>query len=122
MRWYWQLYIFLILGGSLLQMLRKILTDTGGPSSRYGALIVALVIIVMMVAHWQQRALGKAWMWKILFGVLSLGAVVMLFFAIYLLITGVLFAGGLLLSGAIGLLPALYQLYHYAFRADTVWQ
>lgn len=102
-------------------MLRKIFTDTGGPASRYAAVIVAAAIIACMIANAKQMPLGKRWMWQLLLGLLALGAVVMLLFAFSLLTTGVYFSAALLLTAAVALLPALYQMYQYSFRSTSIW-
>ena len=56
MPWTWKLYCALGIAGGLAQMLRKVLTDTGGPSSRYAALVGAVVLTAVLVAKFRGPA------------------------------------------------------------------
>ena len=120
-KWYWKAYFVLILALGYGQLARKILTDTGGFSSRYAAAIIATLLVCVLIARFKNQAIGKRWLWIGVFSALSLGATLMLLFGIYLLVTGVMFSAALLLIGALVLLPALQQLYEYGFRSDKLW-
>ena len=122
MKWYWQIYCALLLFFGYGQMMRKILTDTGGFSSRYSAAIIATVVVIMLIAQAKQRGVGKVWIWQSLFYLLSATAVISLLFAIYLAATAVWLAAGLLFVGAVALTPTLHQLYQYSFKSSQLWQ
>jgi len=122
LKWYWQVYCGLIFVLGYGQMLRKILTDTGGFSSRYLAAIIVTLIIVMLVAQSKDKALGRSWFWQTLFIILALTAITSLLFAIYLAINSVWISTGLLLTAAVALTPALVQLYSYGFKSQSLWE
>lgn len=121
MSWYWRLYAALLLSAGFGQMLHKLLTDTGGFSSRYGAAIVAIVLVIMMIARSKEIALGKPWPWQVFLFGLGLTCFTALGFAIYLLLIGVFLPAALLGLAILLLLPALQQLYLYAFRSPAIW-
>lgn len=121
MKWYWKVYLLLLLLLGYGQMLRKILSDTGGFSSRYGAAIVVTIIIFVLMAKLRRVALGKLWMWKTLFVALAIGCAVMALFSVYLGIAGVFLPAGLLIAGAVLLLPALRELFLYSYRSPSIW-
>lgn len=119
--WQWKLYCGLLILAAFVQMFRKMLTDTGGPSSRYGAVVLAVVIVSVLIARANRTALGKVWMWQSLFVVLALGFCIALGFGVYLGITGVYFSSLLLALGATLLAPAIHQLFYYAWRSPQLW-
>ncbi|PCI77452.1 MAG: hypothetical protein COB20_08060 [SAR86 cluster bacterium] len=121
MKWYWQLYSLLLLLLGFGQMIRKLISDTGGFSSRYAAALVAVIIVLALVAKSKELHLGKVWMWKSLFLILGIGSVAMALFGFYLGFTGVYFPASLLCGAAIVLMPALQELYVYSYESPDIW-
>ena len=117
-----KLYSVFILIAGFVQMFRKMLTDTGGPPSRYGAVVVAVVIVFVLIAKANEQAIGKAWMWKSLFLALMLATLVMLAFGLYLGTSGVYVSAVLLAGGALVLAPALSEIFIYAYRSPQLWR
>ncbi|MEQ9006410.1 MAG: hypothetical protein RLP12_00895 [Ekhidna sp.] len=120
-KWYWLSYFVLILVVGYGQMLRKILTDTGGFSSRYSAALVATGIVFILIAKARGIPLWRAWLWKVVFILLTLLCILGLVFSIYLAVIGVYFSAVLLICGAILLAPALLQIYMYSYRSPEIW-
>lgn len=119
--WSWKLYCALLLLAGFIQMFRKMLTDTGGPSSRYAAVVVAAVIVSVLIAKANRQAMGKVWMWQSLFVVLAIGFCAMLGFGVYLGLSGVYFSAALLALGAALLAPAASEIFVYAYRSPQLW-
>ena len=121
MKWFWQAYCGLILFLGYGQLARKLLSDTGGFSSRYSGAIIVTILVVMLIAQSNGRAIAKKWVWQGLFVVLSATAGISFAFALYLGATGVWVSAGLLLVAALGMLPALLKLYQYSFKSPQLW-
>ena len=121
MKWPWKLYCALLIAGGLTQMLRKVLTDTGGPSSRYAAVLFTAIVVAGLVAQSRERALGPRWFWQVGSAALVVGWLTMVAFALYLLAIEVDFAAGLLGLGAAPTPPGIAQLWIYAWRSPAVW-
>ena len=122
LKWYWKLYCALLLLAGFVQMFRKMLTDTGGPSSRYGAVVVAAVIVSVLIAKANNQAMGKVWMWQSLFVVLAISFCVMLGFGVYLGVSGIYISSALLALGAALIAPAAMELFTYAYRSPHLWR
>lgn len=120
--WQWLCYIALLFLLSSGQLLRKLLTDTGGPPSRYGGLFVVVLILLFVSAWLNQRALGKQWQWKVLFVLLELLVIAGIGFSVFLAFAGVYQSAALLAIGAVLLLPALYALFQYIYRSPGIWK
>lgn len=121
MKWYWQVYAGLILSTGYGQMLRKLLTDTGGFSSRYGAATVATILVVILIAKARHAPLWRAWPWQVFFALLCLGGLVAGGFGVYLSFKGVYLTALLLGLTLLLLLPAYHPVYVYAFRSPGIW-
>lgn len=119
--WQWLFYIALLFLLSSGQLLRKMLTDTGGPPSRYSGLFVVVLILLFISAWINQRALGKQWHWKVLFVLLELLVAAGIGFSVFLAIAGVHQSAALLAIGTGLLLPALYALFQYIYRSPDIW-
>lgn len=102
-------------------MARKILTDTGGFSSRYSAAIIATLVVLALIAKARGIPLWKSWPWQVLYILLAITCILGVLFSVYLTVTGVYISAALLLSGAILLVPALQQLYQYSYRSPELW-
>jgi presenilin-like A22 family membrane protease len=111
--WQWLCYIALLFLLSSGQLLRKLLTDTGGPPSRYGGLFVEVLILLFTSAWLNQRALGKQWHWKVLLELLVIAGIG---FSVFLAFAAVYQSASLLAIGAVLLLPALSALFQYIYR------
>lgn len=121
MKWYWRLYLLLLLLAGYGQMLRKIITDTGGFSSRYSAAIVATLLVMALLAKFRGLPTLKRWFWQTLTIVLGLACAVGGLFVVYLILIGVYYSAGLLTLAVLLLLPAAQQVYRYAFKSPSVW-
>lgn len=121
MTWAWRIYCGLLLAGGVVQMLRKVLTDTGGPSSRYAALASAVALTAVLAAKARGRALSQRWIWQVLSVALVAGWLVMLSFAIYLATIAVQVGAGLLGLGAVLALPGVQQVWVYGWRSSEIW-
>lgn len=121
MKWYWQLYFLLLLVLGYGQMLRKIISDTGGFSSRYAGAIVVTVIVLGLIAKSRELALGKSWMWKTLFVALVISSAAMAMFGLFLGVTGVYLSAAYLCLGAVVLVPAMRELHVYSYRSPDTW-
>ncbi|PCJ27100.1 MAG: hypothetical protein COA96_04075 [SAR86 cluster bacterium] len=102
-------------------MLRKILSEAGGASSTYSGAIVATILVFVLVAKFREVAFGKQWIWKGVFMAFSFSCTVMIAFSAYLGFTAVFLPAGMLLVGAVALLPALKELYIYSFKSPAIW-
>ena len=122
MKWYWLLYCALILAAGYGQMLRKLLTDTGGFSSRYSAALVATGIVLVLIAKFRGTALWHAWLWRMVFILLTLTCLLGILFAAYLLTVEAYFSAALLVLAAILLAPALHQIYKYSYASPEIWE
>lgn len=121
LKWYWKLYSVLLLLAGFIQMFRKMLTDTGGPSSRYAAVVIAAVIVSVLIAKANHQAMGKVWMWQSLFVVLAIGFCAMLGFGVYLGLSGITISAALLGLGAALIAPAISEIFIYAYRSPQLW-
>lgn len=121
MTWAWRIYCGLLLAGGVVQMLRKVTTDTGGPSSRYAALASAVALTAVLAAKARGRALGQRWIWQVLSVALVAGWLVMVSFAVYLATIAVPIGAGLLGLGAALALPGVQQMWIYGWRSPEVW-
>ena len=120
--WPWLCYIGLLFMLSSGQLLRKLLTDTGGPPSRYGGLFAVVLILVFVSAWVNQRPLGKQWHWKIVLFLLGFLVAVGLGFTAMLLVNGIFQSAAFLGVGMGLLLPALYALFQYVYRSPGIWK
>lgn len=118
---YWKSYLVLLLLLGYGQLLRKLITDTGGPASRYSAAIVATLIVCALIAKSRNMALGSNLIWKAVFSILTLSCALAMLFALYLGISGVYLSAGLLMLAGLVLIPALQQLYLYSFKSPDIW-
>lgn len=115
------MYLVLLIALGYGQLLRKVITDTGGASSRYSAAIIATILVLALIAKSRELALGKVWMWKVLFFILAIAGVIMPLFAVYLGFSGVYYSAGLLCAATVVLIPALQELYAYSYKSPGIW-
>jgi hypothetical protein len=59
MKGYLKLYFVLLLALGYGQLLRKVVTDTGGFSSKYGAAIIATILVFAPIGKSRELAVGK---------------------------------------------------------------
>ena len=118
---FWIFYFAVLLFLSAGQLARKLLTDTGGFSSRYAALITVAVLIVVAVAHHRQVAIRPRVIWKIICVLLGLTAFGTFFLGGFILFAGAILPASVLLVGAALLLPSVILVYDYAYRQDELW-
>jgi hypothetical protein len=120
MKWYLKLYLVLLLALGYCQLLRKVVTDTGGFSSKYGVAIIATMLDFALDAESRELAVRRIWMWKTLFVVLAIASVTILVFGAYLGFSSYYLSASPLCVGAIVLFPALQELYAHAQRSPNI--
>ena len=119
-----RLYVSLLLLSGAAQLVHKALTETGGFSSRYLPLIVAVVLATGFIGHIRQRPLLKAWCWKVVFGVSVLASACIVAGLLYFILTA---AGSMYLVAGIAffvlvlVIPAQVAIYRYAYKSRGVW-
>ena len=69
-RYGWWLYYLLLWTVALAQCLRKIMQDSGGVGARYGPLLAALALSLLVYRLHQGRPLAWRWSWLALLGLL----------------------------------------------------
>ena len=120
-RWVAPIYGGLIIAIGLGQMMRKVLTDTGGFGSRYTIVLLGGLITTALVARSRERGLGSPWLWRVLFGFLSLILVALLGFGATLAVGRSWPTAGLCLGGAALLTPGWAGLWDYGFESPDLW-
>jgi len=120
----WWLYVVTTLGLGYGQMIRKIMSDTGGIASRFGPPAAATIVAVGIAAMLYRQPLLRRWLWKGVFSLLVVASVGAVFLGAYLLlIEGVTSWNVALLFGlAIYAVPCEIQLHRYAFGTTIPWQ
>ena len=124
MKYIWSIYVGLLLVLGLGRMVQKIITETGGFGSRYGPVILAIIIALGVLGYVFQRPIARNWVWKVVFWLLVIAGVGMLVLAVYLLLSvgrGSYDVAGLLLGLLVVLLPGQWQLFGYAYRSSPLW-
>lgn len=117
----WRLYCAFLLMAGYGQMLRKLISDTGGPISQFAPPLLATFLVVGIAAHLNTRAVFNQWFWKLLFGFLAVGSAGVLLLAIYFAFSqGMALAWqALTLLTVLSLFPALLLLRRYAFYSPA---
>ena len=124
MKHLWSIYAGLLLVLGFGRMVQKIITDTGGIGSRYGPVLVAMIIALGVLGYVFQRPIARNWVWKGVFWLLAIASVGMGGVAVYLLFSvgpGSYNVVGLLMGLLVVLLPGQWQLFGYAYRSSSLW-
>lgn len=119
--WMVWVYCVVLVAGGLAQMLRKVLTDTGGFGSRYAALLLAVLVSIGVLARVRRRALGSPWIWRALLGLLGLVVLALMGFSIQGVLDQSWSLVGLCLGGVALLAPAGIWLWDYSYRSEDLW-
>ena len=123
-RWLWLLYIMAILAVGVGRSIEKVITNTGGLTSRYGPGFAAIIIAIGIIGLAWQLRIGRAWMWASVC-VLGCGASLGLLVLEVIIILGsgaplrihAMIIGGVALS-----VPGLAGLFTYAFMSRRMWR
>jgi hypothetical protein len=107
---------------ALLQLMQKVLSSTGGFASRYGPLLVMLILVIGYLGQFRRIAILRRWVWQFCFLLIVLLTSCALFFVAYSMISGVGAMGPILMMLAVIILtlPAQVTLYHY-IKNDNIW-
>lgn len=119
------LYFALLLCVAFTQLVSKVLTETGGFTSRYSAFFAIGLLFAAHVGNRYNKALLYRWCWLSIFWILSVTDAVAILFAAYLLIvngTEALLNAGVLCAVAVLLIPGLWQLYRYVWVNASIWK
>ena len=114
-RWVAPLYGGVIVALGLGQMIRKVVSDTGGFGSRYALVLLGAVVTIGLVARSRGIRLGSPWLWRVVLLVALVGLGVML------AVEGSRVMAGLCLGGAALLAPGWAGLWDYGFRSPALW-
>ena len=110
------LYFALLLCLAFAQLVSKVLTETGGFTSRYSAFFAIGLIFAALLSRW---------CWLSIFWFLIITDAVAILFTAYLLIvngTGALLNAGVLCAVAVLFIPGLWQLYRYVWVNASIWK
>ncbi len=115
-------YMVTLLVPALLQLVQKVLSSTGGFASRYGPLLVMLILVVGYLGQFRRIAILRRWVWQFCFVLIVLLTSCALLFVAYSMIGGTAAMGSVLmmLAAIILTLPAQVSLYHYS-KNGKVW-
>lgn len=117
----WSVYIAVLLALALGRMAQKIMTETGGFGSRYGPLILAVILALGVLGAIYEKAFIHRWMWIALFWTLAIASAGLLILAGAQLLEGSYPLGGMILGLLALLAPGGWQLFRYAHRSPRVW-
>ena len=118
----WSLYICVLLVLALARMTQKIVTETGGFGSRYGAVILAAILAVGVFGHVSQKPIVHRWLWVAIFWLLAISSAGLSILAGSLVLEGSYRLAGLILGVLLMLAPGLWQLFRYAHRSSSLWR
>ena len=124
MKYLWSIYAGLLLVLGFGRMAQKIITETGGFGSRYGPVLVAMIIALGVLGYVFHRPIARPWVWKVVFWLLAIASVGMVILAVYLFFSvgpGSYNVVGLLMGLLVVLLPGQWQLFGYAYRSSSLW-
>ncbi len=124
MKNFWYLYILLLVSLSGGRMIERILSESGGFSSRYLPLIATVLISIGIYGCMNNKPVLKRWVWRTVFTSTAFLSLAALVFSAYL----VIFVGGssvtsvgLLLLVVIILIPAQIKLRKYYLKSSGYW-
>jgi glucose-6-phosphate-specific signal transduction histidine kinase len=98
-------------------MARKIAADSGGLISQFGPPLLVTILVVGLVADLMQRPVLQRWFWQGLLVLLAASNLGVVLLALYHLVCGGVAQRwqGIIVIGALLLLPGLIKLKRYAF-------
>jgi len=98
-------------------MARKIAADSGGLISQFGPPLLVTILVVGLVADLMQRPVLQRWFWQGLLVLLAASNLGVVLLALYHLVRGGVAQRwqGIIVIGALLLLPGLIKLKRYAF-------
>lgn len=116
------IYSVILLLPALLQLIHKVLSSTGGFGSRFGPLLVMLILVAGYLGQHKGIPILRRWVWQLCFLLIVLLTICSLLFVAYSMISDVGATGPVLimLAAILLTLPAQVTLYHY-LKNDNVW-
>ena len=120
----WWVYSAIVLAVGFGRTGQKILTDTGGPPSRYGPALGASVVASAVLISLSGRALGPRWAWIVVFALLVHGSLGLMFLEAVILFGGSAPAPihALVVGGVVLALPAQVRLWRHAIGGRNAWR
>ena len=116
------IYMVILLLPALLQLIHKVLSNTGGFASRFGPLLVMLILVAGYLGQNRGIPLLRLWVWQFCFLLRVLLTSCSVLFVAYSMVSDVGATGPVLIILAVSVLtlPAQVTLYHY-LKNDNVW-
>lgn len=121
--WYW-LYLLCLIVIASVHTLEKIMTNSGGLMSRFGPVVMVLIIGYGIYGYVNQQRLLTRGIWRTLFGCLAVlwgSASLLMVYLVFIANPSHLQALLILTFGLLIILPALIGLYRYGFACPTIW-
>lgn len=119
--WRWWVYVVVLIVAAGARLIERIQVGSGGPMSRFGPLVGAIVLAVAVVAWRLRCAVVSVWLWRAVSAVIAPAILIGLSFSAYLFATTVLGPASVVLVATLLLLPASWALHHYSYRAPAIW-
>lgn len=117
-------YVFLLMAFAVGRLVQKLMADSGGIASRFGPVILAVLLVTGFIGYTKQCPILKRWFWRVIFIVLAFASAGLVVLALYLILTvgstQYAISGVIVLSLALAY-PALYAMYQYAFCLPSIW-
>lgn len=111
----WYVYSGALIVLSIIQLVRKVTTDTGGFPSRYLPLLGALLLAYAIYQRVNAKPLPFVWGWRIYCVLLGAAMMALLGYGAGLLVGGTHEGGTILVFGMLFLAPAWWQASRAAF-------
>ncbi|NNF27962.1 MAG: hypothetical protein HKN73_12125 [Gemmatimonadetes bacterium] len=121
MKHVWTLYIGALVVLGTGRMVQKIVTDTGGFGSRYGPVILAVILGLAVFGNVLEKPLARRWVWMAVFWLLAVGTAGLSLLAVSVLMEGSFRPAGMILGLLVILVPGQWQLFRYVYRSPSVW-
>jgi len=119
----WWLYSVALIAIGCGRMVERMMHDAGGPPSRFGPVLGALVLAVGVVGYAHRRPLGARWIWSGVLALSCLATAGLLWLEYMEFQTGAPYRVHALLVGAAAfLIPAQIALHQYVFRRPEIWR
>lgn len=117
----WWGYVAVLITAGAARMIERIQIGAGGFVSRFGPLVGAIIVASAIVLWRRRRAAIGVWLWRAVYGVVVLAALTGLAYSAFLFAASVHGPATIVLLAALLLMPGLWALHHYSYRASAVW-
>ncbi|MBU3023964.1 hypothetical protein [Aestuariibacter sp. A3R04] len=124
-KYFWYCYILLLIAFSIARMVERIYSESGGFSSRYTPLFVALVVSLGIYGSVNNKPFFARWFWQCLYITIGVAIAVAVMTSVYLLLfvgLSTLPAVTLLLIVSTFVFPALLNLRSYTKKTTGNWR